>query len=71
MKIEDKKEQNKDWIYGVGESGFNCWGLDASRLCYSCYMSVSGMHLRPLLSSQPLTLPAPWILLRVTYSLTV
>ena len=35
------------------------------------YMNVSGMHPRFCLSSQSLTMPAPWVLLRIRWSITL
>ena len=51
---------------GWGESGFNCWGVKGPALVlFLFYVNVSGMRPRSRLSSQPLTIPAPWVLLRV------
>ena len=55
---------------GVGESGFNCWRVRGPALVsFLFYVIVSGMRPWFCLSSQPLTVPVPWVLLRVGCSL--
>ena len=53
----------------MGESAFNCWGFRGQALVlFLFYMNISGMLPRfPL--SQPLTILAPWVFLRVRWSL--
>ena len=52
------------------KSGFNCWGIRGSVLVlFLFYMNVSGMQLWSQLSSQTLTILAPWILLRIKWSI--
>ena len=52
---------------GWGESGFNCWGVKRSALVlFLFYVKVSGGGLA---CPQPLTILAPWILLRVRWSI--
>ena len=68
--IEDTSLQ---YIYinlGRGESGFNCWRIRGSALVsFLFYVNVSGMRPRSRLSSQHLTISAPWVLLRVRWSI--
>ena len=58
---------------GLGDSGFNCWrgqGVKGSALVlFLFYVNVSGLRPRSRLSSQPLTILAPWVLLRVGRSI--
>ena len=55
---------------GWGRSGFNCWGVRGPALVlFLFYVNVSEMRPRSLLSSQPLTIPVPWVLLRVKWSI--
>ena len=57
---------------GRGKSGFKCLGVyDPPLVLFLCYVNVSEMRPLSLLSSQPLTLPAPRVLLRVKWSLTL
>ena len=46
------------------EYGFNCWGVRGPAL-----VNVSEMHTRFYLSSQPLTILAPWVLLLFRWSI--
>ena len=59
------------YIYGVG--GVWVQLLGGSRGLHSCfflfYVNVSGIRPQSRLSSQPLTIPAPWVLLRVRWSI--
>ena len=58
------------YIDGVGESGFNCWGVRGPViLLFLFYANVSGICSRSRFSSQPLTTLAAWILLRVWWSI--
>ena len=59
------------YIYmGWGESGFNCWGVQwPASMLFLFYGNVSGMQPRSHLSSQPLTIPAPWVLLHIRWSI--
>ena len=53
-----------------GESGFNRWGVRGTALMlFFFYVNVSGMQPRSCLSSQPLTVLAPWVFLRVRRSM--
>ena len=55
---------------GWGESGFKCWGFRAPALVlFLFYVNVSGVRPLSRLSSQPLTIPPPWVLLRVKWSI--
>ena len=55
---------------GWWESGFKCWEVRGPALVlFLFYVNVSRMHPRSSLSSQPLTIPAPWALLRVRRSI--
>ena len=60
---------------GCGESGFSCWGggSDGPRsflfLLFLFYVNVSGMRPRSRFYSQLLTIPAPWVILRVRWSI--
>ena len=54
--------------WGWGESGFNCWGVRGPTLVlFLFYVNVSGIRPRSRFSSRPLTIPAPWVLLRVRW----
>ena len=59
------------YIYiGWGEFGFNSWGIRGARLVlFLFHVNVSEMHPRSRLSSQPLTIPTPWVLLHVGWSI--
>ena len=58
------------FLMGWGESGFNCWGVNGPALVlFLFYVNVSGMRAPSRLSSRPLTIPAPWVLLRVRWSI--
>ena len=52
-----------------GKSGFNCWGIKESALVSFLYLYciISGMRLQSRLSYQPLTIPVPWVLLRIRW----
>ena len=55
---------------GWRESGFNRWGVRGPTLVlFLFYVNVSGVRPRSRLSSQPLTLLVPWVLLRVRWSI--
>ena len=55
---------------GRGESGFDCWGVRGPAfVLFLFYVNLSGMRPRSRLSSQPLTIPAPWVLIRVGWSI--
>ena len=55
---------------GGVESGFNCWRVRWPALAsFLFYVNVSGMHPRSRLSFKPLMIPAPWVLLRVRWSI--
>ena len=52
-----------------GQPGFHCWGIrGAALVSLLFYKSVSRMHPRSRMSPQPMTIPAPWVLLRVRWS---
>ena len=54
----------------MGESGFNCWVVKGPVLVlFMFYVNVSGMHQQSRLSSQPLTIMAPWVFLRIRLSI--
>ena len=59
------------YIYmGRGESKFNSWGSGGSALVlFLFYVNVTGMRPRSRLSSQPLEIPASWVLLQVWWSI--
>ena len=50
---------------GWGECGFKGVAL----VLFLFYVSVSGMRLQSRLSSQPFTIPAPWVLFRGRWSI--
>ena len=52
---------------GWEESGFSFWGLEL--VLFLFYVNVSGMLLQSHLSSQPLTIPAPWVFLYIGSSI--
>ena len=53
-----------------GKTGFNCWGVKGTALVlFLSYVNVSRMRTQSPLSSQPLTIPAPWVLLGVKCSI--
>ena len=53
---------------GWGESGFNCWRIRRPTLAaFLFYVNISGMRPLSPLPSQPLTMSAPWVLLRVKW----
>ena len=54
-----------------GESGFKCCGSGDPRSCYLflLYVNVSGMHPWTRFSSQPLMILAPWVFLRIWWSI--
>ena len=53
-----------------GESGFNCWRVrEPALVSFLFYVNVSGMRPRSRISSQLLTIPAPWFLLHVRWSI--
>ena len=55
---------------GWGESGFNCWEVKGPVLeFFLFYVNVSGMHPRARLSSQLMTILAPWVFLHVRVSI--
>ena len=55
---------------GWGEFGFNCWRVIGSALLsFLFYVNVSRMPPRSRLPSQPLTIPAPWVVLRFRRSI--
>ena len=55
---------------GLEESGFNCWGVKGPGLVlFLFYVNVTGMRPRSRLSTQPLRIPAPWVLLPVRCSI--
>ena len=63
-----KKERKK--IYMGGWFGFNYWRVWGPALVlFLFYMNVSGMSPRSRLSSQPLTIPASWVILHVGRSI--
>ena len=55
---------------GWGKSGFNGWGVRGPTLVSFLFsVNVSGMRPQSRLSSQPLTIPSHWVLLRVSGSI--
>ena len=63
------------WLCGCTRGGaslvFNCfWGSGVPALVlFLFYVNVSGMHPQPRLSLKPLTILAPWVFLRVRWSI--
>ena len=54
---------------GWGESGFYCWTVKGPVvMSFLFYVNVSGMRPRSRLSSQPMTMPGSWVLLRARWS---
>ena len=54
----------------MGESAFNCWGFRGQALVlFLFYMNISRLLPRSRMSSQPLEVLAPWVLLRVGSSI--
>ena len=49
-----------------GECGFNCWGVKGPFLVY---VNARGMRPPSRLSSHHLTIPAPWVPLRIRWSI--
>ena len=62
--------QNYTYIYmGWGKYGFNSWGIRGPALVlFSFDVNVSGMCPQSRLSSHPLMIPAPWVLLPIRWS---
>ena len=66
-------------LYGITEllgrgleSGLKCWRVSGPALVlFLFYVNVSEMHPRSLLSYQPLTILASWVLLRVRWSISL
>ena len=57
---------------GWGESGFNCWGgQEARAVLFLFYVNVSGIRPPSRLSSQPLTVPGPSVILHIEWSIPV
>ena len=55
---------------GLRESGFNCWGFRGLTLVlFLFYENVSAMYQRSHLSSQLLTILAPWVFLHIRGSI--
>ena len=55
---------------GWGESGFNCWGVRGPvPVLFLLYVNVSGTRPWSRFSSQPFTIPVPWVFLRVWWFL--
>ena len=55
---------------GWGESGFTCCGVKGPTLVlFLFYVNVSGMKTRSPLSSHPMTIPIPWVTLRVRWTI--
>ena len=55
---------------GWGKYGFNCWGVRSFVLVlFLFYVDVSGMRPLSVLSSKPLTIPTPWVLLHIRWSI--
>ena len=53
-------------MWGVGSLGSIVGNVRRPAIVlFLFYVNISGMHLRPRLSSQPLMIPAPWVLLRI------
>ena len=50
------------YIWGGGSLGSIVGGVRGPELMLLLYVNVFGMHLRSCLYSQPLKLPAPWVL---------
>ena len=57
------------YIVGRGILGSNVVGLSPALELIVIYVNLSGMRPRSRLSSQPWTIPAPWVLLRVIWSI--
>ena len=64
---ESKSLKKNIYIYGVGEFGFRVSML----VLFLFYGNVSEMCPRSHLSSQPLTIPAPWVFLRAGWSISL
>ena len=61
--------RNNIWIR---RSGFNCYGLMGPTLVlFLLYVNLFGMHPRSVLSYQLLTILAPWILIRIRWSISL
>ena len=57
---------------GWGESVFNCWGVRRPEIVlFLFYVNVSGMNPRYRLSSHPLTILTPWVILCVGWTITL
>ena len=55
---------------GGGSLGSIFWRVRGTALVlFLFYVDVSGMHARSHLSFQPLMIPAPWVLLRIKWSI--
>ena len=49
--------------------GSNVGDLGSALVLFLFYVNVYGMHQQSRLSPQPLTVPAPWVILRVNWSI--
>ena len=56
--------------WGGGRLGLIVGSSGCPHSCYSCFMLLSGMHSCLCLFSQPLTIPAPWVILHIGWSVT-
>ena len=55
---------------GWRESGFNCWGVwGPALMLFLFYVNISGMRPLSRFPSQPLTIPSPWVLFRIKWSI--
>ena len=56
---------------GWEESEFNCWRVREPLILFLFYMNVFGIRPQCCLSSQHLTIPAPWVLFCDRWSITL